>query len=303
MLARTLVCFGLLAALSAPVFAQYPRQDRNNQRPRPEVKDIDAEGTVFAVGSGQITMKSGEKPMLVQIVQGTQVRLVGTATFDFLKPRMCVEFVADLDEKGVAKKPVEQLSLYTPDRDRPLGLAPEGAAAPKMTEEEKKSGKAAAGRIGGDLGLGGGGAAPGGKAHHGRGQKTDAGSGLSDVFAGAGQSLPKAEKIKLPAVCTVRGTIKSIHGTTLMVSVGKGPMITAELVDSPQIEVDVADYHGASSGDGISVKGKGIEGPRGVLVRAESVKINCVNQLHRAEAAVPQAAVGEIREAGRQARR
>ncbi|MGA2621879.1 MAG: hypothetical protein ABSF26_30120 [Thermoguttaceae bacterium] len=279
MLARTLACFGLLLALSVPVFGQQrDRQNRNNQKPKPEMKDIDAEGTVFAVSSGQIQMKSGEKPMLVQFTPMTQVRLIGTATIDFLRPRMCVEFVADLDENGTAKKPVDQLAVFTPSAERRLGLAPEGAAAPKMTEEEKKSGKPAAGHIGGDAGLAGGAAAPGGKAPRGHGQKADAG-GLPDILAGAGPAKSQAEKIKLPAVCTVRGTITSIHSGKMIVAVKGIKPVTAELVDAPQIEVDVADYHAASQGDGISVKGKGAEVRGTVWVQAEAVKINCVNQL------------------------
>jgi hypothetical protein len=205
------------------------------QRPQPQ--DFKGEGTVEGVLGSRIQMKTkANETVVVQIFPQSQVRLTGTTTVDFLRPGLCVEFTAEVAKNLVVKDKISQLTLISPTPDAPLGLYPEGAAP---------------GGKGGDADAGfGDPPSKAGKSSSGRRGKSAGGSG-----------------VQLPGVCTVRGTIKSLVGTSLAVTC-KG-LVKAELDDNVEIAVAVADHTLASKGDAITVHGKKLD----KQVLAQSVTI------------------------------
>ena len=74
---------------------------------------------------------------------------------------------------------------------------------------------------------------------------------------------PKVVAVKLPADCVVRGHVRSCKGGALQISCGK-TAVRAELGDSPEIKVDVADLSAVSKGDKISGSGYQQAGKVGV---------------------------------------
>ena len=270
---RFLLGLSLVSAFSIPAIALGQQRP---PRPKPEVQPISLDGTVYAVARGQIQMKTTDsKPYQVYVQQGAQIRLLGSATPDFLKPGMAVEFVGDLDKTGKTNKEVDQLTIYTVT-ERSSGLFPETAATPKPTLTKGK-GPAAAVPAGPDPGIA---ADPATKKRHGK--QDDAGG--NDLFGGGagggaapGAGKTQAPKITLPAVCTVRGQIKSVHGNKIMLTAGRGKMVTADVADNAQIDVNMADYAFAKTGDGISIKGMGMKGQP--IASAQAITINCANPL------------------------
>jgi hypothetical protein len=254
--ARILLSLALVFALSVPVHAQRGRQ------PPPKPEDFNAEGVIEAVGPGRIQMKTkANQTVYVGLVPQTLVRVNGMATLDYLRVGLCAEFTGEVSKTLVVKDKISQLTIFSPTPDMPLGLYPEGAAP---------SGK------GNDFG-GDGFSDPPAKGRGGRKGKADAGG--ADAF-GAGDA-PTGHKgkgaatsgVQLPGVCTVRGKITGVHGTSLTVSAGKA--IKAELDENAEISVSTADLTAASKGDTISVVGK--QANKQVL--ALSVRIEAAQKL------------------------
>jgi hypothetical protein len=273
------LCLVFLLLIS-PVAAQQ-RMGNNRNQPRgnqPQPQEVNVEGTIVAVAPGrgvQMTTNTNQT-MTVFIPAGAQVRLLGTATPDYLKPGMCVEFVADVAKGGAVKEKVTSMTIFSPSQDRALGLYPEGAAGVK---KDSKDAKAGVGPVGGDPGITG---PVGGKAGRKTRGKQAAGGGGNDLLSGFDAPATKPGKsqagtMQLPAVCTVRGQIKNLHNGSMTLLAGKGVNIKADVEDAAQIDVDSSDYAHAVRGDKVSVKGRGF--PSKGMVQAESVKIDCAAQL------------------------
>jgi hypothetical protein len=243
-------CLAFVLLLPLVAVGQYGR-NRGQQQPKP----VDVKGTIARLGGGQIMVKGDEpRPTLVQVVQMTKVRLVGTANADYIQPRLFVEFVADLDKTGTAQKDVEQLTVCSPSADRGAGLFPEGEAGKKDKDADADAGAKPKKK-------------PKGK------KDADADAGGGDAMFGAGSTKPA--QVKLPAVCTVRGLIKSLHGNKVTVAAGRAS-VKATLAETPTIDVDMADLRAAQAGDSITVSGERL--PNGIVV-AETVRIDCANPL------------------------
>ena len=246
--------FFLLFPLLA--MGQFPGNRRGGGAPP---KPIDIKGSVVAIQGNVIGVKSDDKGFIkVLVLPATQTHLVGTATADYLQSRVYVEFVADLDKAGATQKDIEQLTVFSPSADRPAGLFPEGAASKKDKDADagdggKKAKKAAKKKSKPAADAGG-----------------DAGGG--DAMFGVGAS--KSGAIKPPAVCTVRGAIKTVKGNHITVAAGK-TMVKATLAENPTIDVDMTDCRAATQGDSISVTGQQMPN----MVVAESVRIDCTNPL------------------------
>lgn len=238
-------------------------------------KEMSLDGTIRAVAGTQIQMTTNTNmPWMVGIFPQTKIELNGAAEASFLKPRMCVEFVADVAKDGKTKDKIGQMTIFTPNANRQLGLYPESAAGgPKKEGEDGPA-------LGPDPGL-----APEPAAKPGR--KTRSKKGGNDGLLGGaggdpfgitgGGKASQGGNIQLPAVCTVRGQIKSVHADSLSVSPGKGPLIRIDLADGALIAVELSDTSAAMPGDSITVKGRAIEQRR--MIYAESVKIQPANPL------------------------
>ncbi|MGA2066107.1 MAG: hypothetical protein ABSG86_14125 [Thermoguttaceae bacterium] len=264
---RRLWGVGLAVVLGATWGPQAQAQIRRPQPPQPQ--PVTAEGTVAAVQGATIQLNTAtNQPMVAGITPMTSLRVTGSATVDALQARsggshskLCVEFVADLTEDGKAKGKISRLAIVTVGPGRPAGLLPESEAfkPPPAPMAHSKVG-------GGGGNVGGGGlAAP-------VGTKKSRGKQDADLDLGVGPS--SSGRVKLPCVCTVRGTVKGFHGGTISVTAGR-TNVTAELADNAQIEVDLCDLGPVSRGDKIQIQGMQIpgQGGRPSLVRAESVEI------------------------------
>jgi hypothetical protein len=258
------------ATLGPPVQAQIPPRRTQGQPKVQPPQPVDADGSVVSVQGSAIQMTTATNQTIMAVITPmTSVRVTGPATVDALQAKgggshskLCVEFVADLAEGGKAKAAISRLAIITAGPGRPQGLLPESAAFQPPPAPAAGHGKAGAGaNAGGD-----GGAFPGpvgGKTGHGKSHGKDS-DGL-DLGVGASSG-----PVKPPCVCTVRGTVKSCHGNSLIVAAGR-TTVTAEVADNAQIEVDLSDVSIASRGDKIQVRGQTAGRPE--LVRAESVQI------------------------------
>jgi hypothetical protein len=258
----------LAATLGPQVQAQTPRRNQGQPKAQPP-QPVDADGSVVSVQGSAIQLTTATNQTIMAVITPmTSVRVTGPATAEALQAKgsgshskLCVEFVADLAEGGKAKAQISRLAIITAGPGRPQGLLPESAAF-----QPPPAPAAGHGKVGGPAANDGGVfAGPvGTKSGHGKSHGKQEGDGL-DLGVGASSG-----PVKPPCVCTVRGTVKSCHGGSLIVTAGK-TTVTAELADNAQIEVDLSDVSIASRGDKIQLKGQTAGRPE--LVRAESVQI------------------------------
>jgi hypothetical protein len=257
MSARILLTVALLLALSSAAYAQ-----RRGREPPPKPEEFNGEGTIEGISPSLIQMKTkANETVYVGVLPITMVRLTGTATADFLRTGLCVEFTGEVSKTLVVKDKITQLTVFPPSPDMPLGLYPEGAAP---------------GGKGNDFGGDGFGEAPAkGKkgARRGNAEGADAFGASGDAPAGR-KGKGAGSSVQLPGVCTVRGKITGVHGTSLTVSAGKP--VKAELDENVEIAVTTSDHTLASKGDSISVVGQAAQKGK---VLAKSVRIEASQKL------------------------
>ncbi|MGA2031234.1 MAG: hypothetical protein ABSG68_03170 [Thermoguttaceae bacterium] len=234
---------------------------------------IDIQGTfeMPAANGFRITGAMGQ-PLMVMIQPATEVHFTGTASVDYLKPGMYVEFVAELDEKGAGKTKVKAVAVIGPTQEVGI-LPPEAAGAGR---------KSAAGGEG--FGAAGG-AAPGGGAAAGGFDAPLAPAGGGDVAGGKHRVGGTARKTTgaggaLAGTHTVRGKVTKFHESHLTVKADR-KVVNVELAAEPEISVDSSDYSMAARGDKVSLKG--FEMPDKRFVQAKSVTIEAAQTLSGAK--------------------
>lgn len=151
----------------------------------------------------------------VAVPVGAKISVTGTATADFLRSGLFVEFQAELNDRGEIQGKIGELTIVTPSKERPIGLFPAGTAA-------------GGGQDGFGAGMGKGEKAPGARTGKKRG-----------VAAGAYRIV---------------GRLTVGRGGKLSVQTGRGTA-RFELTEEPKINVDLADYTVAAKGDKVSIKG------------------------------------------------
>ncbi len=238
---RGLLLASLVLAWSAPVYAQRISMGRATN-PRGTVEKIVAGGVVMTTKDGQA--------LNVVVTQATKLHLTGSATADFIKQGVAVEFTAEVDKTRTVKEKVASLTVVTLSTERPAGLFAEGSPG---------AGAAAQDNVGFMVKGSGADAAP------------------ADKGAKKAEKKKPAAAVQLPGTCVVRGTVKSCKAGKLTVSFGRGA-VKADLDDDPQIAVDLADISQARPGDTISVRGRAYRQLPG-LVQAESVTIQAAEPL------------------------
>jgi hypothetical protein len=252
---RNLLALFLISISVSPALAQFGRQGHGQAE---GLKDAQAEGTIHMVAGPMIRLTSNANQMVtVRILPQTEVSFKGTASADFLRQGLSVEFVADVDETGKAKEPVATLSVITTGPGRQAGLFGEGAMGSKKVADpgilsDDSNGKTK-------------------KGHKSKAKKAPAGG---DDLLGSTKST--ASNVKLPAVCTVRGKVKSFKNNTITVLAGR-KSIKAEIADGVQIDVDMSDCTAASSGDKIKLWGKTLGSQP--IIYAEKVEIEAAQAL------------------------
>jgi hypothetical protein len=100
--------FLILVAIAADSQA-YPRW-----RP-PKLNPVTIDGTIERVVPGMILAVNDkdQRQWAITPERTTKILVVGTATLDFLKPKMLVQFNAQVDEKGVVKDKLGDLTIVT----------------------------------------------------------------------------------------------------------------------------------------------------------------------------------------------
>ena len=212
-------------------------------------QSVDATGTVDSISTGKISLTTdGNKPLVVAM-QGskTHVDVTGSASAEFLKAGMCVEFVAEVQKGGQVEQLVEHLSVISP------AFAKSGSRVSPAPAKIKPLD-------------------PGIPADRTTVRPRAGGGNLAGISA-----APEvvSAKTALPATCTVRGQIKSVRDGNLVVGTTSGLTIKARLAPEPQIDVHVSDYQVAARGDKIRITGKNGNG----LVVAESVQIDVTGMM------------------------
>ncbi|MGO8691910.1 MAG: hypothetical protein ACLQLG_20000 [Thermoguttaceae bacterium] len=222
---RGLLLVALAAALAAPAYGQW------NGRGGPRNRNL--KGTIGAIANGALKVETEgdqSQTVLVTMTAGTKLHYSGTATVEFLRPKLAVEFTAELDEKHNAKAPVTQLKIISLTGKRVAGLFPEGSES---------------------------GAKPAEASNFGFGP----GSGEKDADPSPAEKETKpaprpGDAAQGPGTYVVRGTIKGVRAGTLTLKIGR-ETLKVDMADDAEIGVDTTDLSFARVGDSISVRGQG----------------------------------------------
>ncbi len=244
---RGLLVASLVLALSAPVYGRGGGGGGVNGG-----RSTSQKGTVEKIVTGGIVMSSKDgRTFNVVVTPTTKMHLTGSATADFLKAGVAVEFTAEVDTKHTVKEKLVSLTVVTLTAERPAGLFSEGSKGAGPAEQDNF----------GFVAGGGGGADP-----------APADKGATKV-----EKHRAAAAIPLPGTYVVRGTVKSCKAGKLVVNFDHR-IVKADLDDDVQIAVDMADISQARKGDAITVRGRGFRQGQG-LVQAESVTIQAAEPL------------------------
>ena len=249
MLPRALLAACVAAGLLFPAYGQVIRPRRNvraGKGVKPKLEPFAAEGTVRAVMPRGIQMLTDStQNWMVIIDPKTVIHVTGTAEADFLRAGIFIRFTAEVDNRGMAKEKLKQLTIFTPSQQNFPGIWPEGQdpAGDKPAEGKRR------------FGTGIGGVPSNGRA---------AGKApTSGVYSIAGQ-ITRCRKDRL-TVNAVRAAVR------------------VQLAKDPKIDVDFADYSVAKPGDRISVtKGKMFAGRIG-LAQAQELTIKLSRPLSLAK--------------------
>ena len=142
--------FLILAALAAD------SQGAQRWRP-PKPTPVAIDGTVEGVGRGMIWAVNDmdQRPWAIAPEPTTKILVTGTATIDFLKPKMLAQFNAQVDEKGVVKDKVGELTIVTPGTANQPAPAPtkgKNGGKPAKTEKPAASEESAS-KVGSVMGV------------------------------------------------------------------------------------------------------------------------------------------------------
>jgi len=257
MLPRALLAACVATGLLFPAYGQVirPRRDmRAGKGVKPKLEPFAAEGTVQVVMPRGIQMLTDSTQNWMVIVDPkTVIHVIGTAEADFLRAGMFIRFTAEVDNRGMAKEKLEQLTVFTPSQQNLPGIWPEGQepAGDKPAEGERRFGTG----IGGVPPVGHAKAPPNGRA---------------------------AGKAPTSGVYTIAGRITRCRKDRLTVHAGRAA-VRVQLAEDPKIDVDFADYSVAKPGDRISVtKGKMFAGRIG-LAQAQELTIKLSKPLSLAK--------------------
>ena len=136
------VVAGLLVGLL--LVSVHAAQAQYAQAQPPKKEKFDASGTVQGVSGLVIQMTIGEDAWLVGLTPpkrkydkekrqyvsegGTELKIEGTATLDFLKRGMFVRYTANFNRKGKTDDKVNSLTIFTPNDSQRVGIFPENPA-------------------------------------------------------------------------------------------------------------------------------------------------------------------------------
>lgn len=126
MFSRVLLAGCVVVGLLAPAHAQrrFPGRDI-----KPELEPFAADGTIEAIGRGQIQILTNtEQRWMIFVDPKAVMSVTGTAKADFIRRGLFVQFKAEVDKRGKVKNKIDKLTIFMPSKDLGLGVWPEGAA-------------------------------------------------------------------------------------------------------------------------------------------------------------------------------
>ena len=238
------------------------------QHPGMHTQEIKTEGTVVALNQNQLQLTTNTKQtVFVMFGPNTQVSVTGKAEESYLKAKVNVEFVADVEKGGTVKDKVFKMLIVSPTSDRPLGLfAPEFATPAKSKKGDKDDN---AKPLTHDPGFGD--TAPAKK-----------GKKKSDDSFGDSSTSKSAKPGTIPGTFTVRGTIKTYKNNQISVSTGHPPTIKAEVANDVTIDVEMADLSAVQRDDQVKVTGLTTQA-RPNFIMAKSIAVELANPLSGAK--------------------
>ena len=122
-----LMATALAVVLPLEVFAQAPQ-------PKPVVG---LKGKIQEISNNLIGIAdSTSKPILVELLPGTEIKVEGTATPDFLTPGLYVEFAADMTRQGVLQAPLEEITICDVTDQMPTTFKPDDPTKPLPKEKD-----------------------------------------------------------------------------------------------------------------------------------------------------------------------
>ncbi len=225
---------GLLVSLDAVAVEAQPQ--RTIQMPKPQ--PFTGKGAIEMVRGGWLKMTSGTDAVMVRFAPNCNVRVLGTAQPDFLRPGLSVQFNATLDKKtGHIEGDVKKLTICTPGAEFTPGCMPEGGA---------ESAAAAVGITA---------AKPARKTH------------------GANKEEPGPHPYIVTGNITKVNKTDSGFKVTVRVPGVKRP-VDVTLAEGTQLDVNIADLSQVKQGDNLEViQGQGTKFPAGIMVTASEAHI------------------------------
>lgn len=123
---RFVISVGLLLSFSALLEAQNVRRQPAIKQPTEPVR---ISGTIEGVMRGVIgVVDDRSQQWRVAVPINATISVTGTATTDFLRSGLFVEFHATLNDRGEIQGKVDSLTIVTPSKKKPIGLFPSGTA-------------------------------------------------------------------------------------------------------------------------------------------------------------------------------
>jgi hypothetical protein len=271
------VCvLGLAVPLEAqhPQYPNYRRNPSRQQQQQPMAMPVDFQGMIQAVAPAFLLISDNDgRPWKVGPAPGIKVHARGTATPEFLRAGLTVEFEGEIDEHGMLAKRVGQLSVVVVTRDE-AGLFPPSADKPdKDKPGEKGDGGAAAGK---------------------EKEPEPQPAVQPEPPLKAGKPTKRSATAKNAPTTIAAGKYRIVGWLTssrngkLSVHAGARDTVPLELADDAKISVDLADWTVAHKGDRVSVRGfamplmpgrPGVAPNQPRLAQAQEVKIDLTEPL------------------------
>lgn len=106
--------------------------NKQKKSQEPKLDSLSVDGTIERVSGGQFTVSGGASPpqgTVVILQPGATLTVTGTASIEFLRPGLTVQFKAQYDGHDATEK-VGELAIISPSKEQPLSILPIAAAAP-----------------------------------------------------------------------------------------------------------------------------------------------------------------------------
>lgn len=256
------ILFGLSVSTVGQPFN--PRPGR--QPPVIQFAPIQLQGTVAGVRPGMIAVSTAAgETWAVKVTGRTEIRVLGTAEPDVLRPGLYVRFFAPVDKRrSRVEQKVGKLTIFSPSKQ--IGRMP-GVFYPGQEGDEAAPEP---------------GTPPNGPEAPGPGRAAKAHNRKAPAERPMGpRSRTPGPPDKAPNVETfdIRARLTAVKGDWLTVYVRNPffkPSLRIQLTDEPEIKLDVSEYSVAKPGDKVAALGRGIGAQ---AVQARQVRIELAEPL------------------------